>query len=221
MLTIAGKVEQLVADSTFLTEGLARGLLNLSELARQIQPQLETDLWKPVGQAAVVMALRRLAERLPPWQSSELSLSAPAPGGGEFTTRSGLTEFTYRYTERSYACQHQLLAQAAPQLGLFVTVTRGVNEVVVICSQPLVAVVEQVFFGEPQLARLESLAAVTLHLSPSGGARPGIDRAVLERLARVRIRLVNMMCTHTELTLLLEQAQTGAALSVLARVAAR
>lgn len=216
MLSIASKVETIVSESAFLSEGLARGLINLSELARQLQPQLESELWKPVGQAAVVMALRRLSERLPPWQPGEVALG---PGAGEFTTRRGLTEFTYRYTERSYECQRQLLALAAPRLGLFVTVTRGVNEVMVICSRALIGAVEQVFCGEPQLARLEDLAAVTLHLSPASGSRPGIDRVVLERLAKVRIRLVNMMCTCTELTILLEQDQTGAALSVLARIA--
>ena len=65
MLSITTKVERIVLESAFLTEGLKRGLINLSELARQLQPQLENDLWKPVGQAAVVTALRRLAERLP------------------------------------------------------------------------------------------------------------------------------------------------------------
>ena len=69
MLSIATKVEQIVMESAFLSEGLGRGLLNLSELARQLQPQLQTDMWKPVGQAAVVMALRRLAERMPPQKS--------------------------------------------------------------------------------------------------------------------------------------------------------
>ena len=49
MLSIATKVERIVLDSSFLTEGLGRGVINLSALARQLQPQLESDLWKPVG----------------------------------------------------------------------------------------------------------------------------------------------------------------------------
>ena len=53
MLSIATKVERIVLESAFLTEGLRRGLINLSELARQLQPQLESDLWKPVGQAEI------------------------------------------------------------------------------------------------------------------------------------------------------------------------
>ena len=88
MLSIATKVERIVMESAFLTEGLGRGLINLSELARQLQPQLESDLWKPVGQAAVVMALRRVSERLPPVRESQIVVAQKT---GELTTRTELT----------------------------------------------------------------------------------------------------------------------------------
>jgi hypothetical protein len=88
MLSIATKVEQIVSESAFLTEGMSLGLINLSELARQLRPQLESDLWKPVGQAAVVMALRRLSERLP--QPGESPPIIVPPRMGELTTRTEL-----------------------------------------------------------------------------------------------------------------------------------
>src|SRR3954470_6374593 len=101
MLSIATKVEQIVTESAFLTEGMALGLINLSELARQLRPQLETDLWKPVGQAAVVMALRRLSDRLP--QQSTVQ-TVVAPRLGELTTRTELTLCTFRLSESSHEC---------------------------------------------------------------------------------------------------------------------
>ncbi|MET3133416.1 hypothetical protein AAKU55_003706 [Oxalobacteraceae bacterium GrIS 1.11] len=204
-------------ESAFLTEGLGRGLINLSELARQLQPQIESDLWKPVGQAAVVMALRRLAERLPPPTSGPIML---APKTGALTTRTELTVFTYRYSDASYECQRQLLERAEPQRGAFVTVTRGVNEVMVICSRPLTGLVEDVFSAERRLARLERLTAVTLHLDPASCYTPGIYHAILKQLAWDKINLVNMICTYTELTILLEQSQTDAAFSALSRMVA-
>ncbi len=215
MQSISTKVEQIVSESAFLSEGLVRGLINLSELARQLQPQLESELWKPVGQAAVVMALRRLSERLPPHRSGDI---VPGQRSAELTTRAELTVYTYRYSEDSYDCQRQLLALAAPQRGAFITVTRGVNEVMVICSRALTAVVEEVFSGERRLARLERLTAVTLHLDPAKCGTPGIYHAILKKLAWDKINLVNMICTYTELTILLEQSQTGAAFAVLSRM---
>jgi len=216
MLSIATKVERIVMESAFLTEGLGRGLINLSELARQLQPQLESDLWKPVGQAAVVMALRRVAERLP--QQPAGSMPRLGTKTGELTTRTELTEFTYRYSDYTHECHQRLLALAEPMRGAFVTVTRGVNEVMVVCSRSLIPVVEQAFSGERILVRQENLSAVTLHLHPDTNRTPGVYHAILKQLAWDKINLVNMICTYTELTILLEQNQTGAAFSVLSKM---
>ncbi len=215
MLSIATKVEQLVTESAFLTEGMSLGLINLSELARQLRPQLETDLWKPVGQAAVVMALRRLSERLPQAGSPPPAI---APRTGELTTRTELTIFTYRYSDLSAECQRQLLALAEPYPGMFVSVTRGVHEMLVVCSRPLTHLVEEAFGSERLLARMENLTALTLRLNPETRRTPGVYHSVLKKLAWDKISVVNMMCTYTELTILLEQGQTGPAFSVLSQM---
>ncbi|MES2151617.1 MAG: hypothetical protein V4508_17705 [Pseudomonadota bacterium] len=216
MLSIATKVEQIVSESALLTEGMALGLINLSELARQLRPQLESDLWKPVGQAAVVMALRRLSERLPqPGSAKPIML---APRMGELTTRSELSILTYRLSDSSNECQRQLLAMAESHAGSFVSVTRGVHEVLVVCSGQLMHLVEAAFLTERQLARVENLTALTLRLHPDTLKTPGVYHAVLKKLAWDKISVVNMMCTYSELTILLEPSQTGAAFSVLSRV---
>ncbi|AKU23847.1 hypothetical protein ACZ75_22710 [Massilia sp. NR 4-1] len=217
MLSISTKVERIVKESPFLSEGLGRGLINLSELARQLQPQLESDLWKPVGQAAVVMALRRVAERLPQAVNDEIVLTQRT---GELIARTDLIECTFALSDYSNACHRQLLTLAEAQHGTFLTVTRGISELMVICSRSLMPLVEQAFRSERQLARLESLNAVTLYLRPDSYRTPGIFHAILKKLAWDKINLVNIISTHTELTLILEKEHTGAAFSVLSKIAA-
>lgn len=219
MLSIANKVEQIVSESPFLTEGMALGLINLSELARQLRPRLECDLWKPVGQAAVVMALRRLSERMPQ-QTSQSQPIMVAPRLGELTTRTDLTISTFRLSENSNECQRNLLTLAEPYPGMFVTVTRGVHEMLVVCNRPLTHLVEQAFGEERLLARVDYLTALTLRLNPETRRTPGIYHAVLKKLAWDKISVVNMMCTFSEITILLEQSQTGAAFSVLSQIVA-
>lgn len=216
MLSIATKVEQIVSESPFLTEGMALGLINLSELARQLRPQLESDLWKPVGQAAVVMALRRVSERLPPPDKANPIMIAPR--SGELTTRTELTISTYRLSDNSNECQRQLLALAEPFPGMFVTVTRGVHEVLVVSSGSLLHIVEEAFGGERLLSRVNNLTALTLRLNPDTQKTPGIYHAVLKKLAWDKISVTNMMCTFSELTILLEQSQTAPAFSVLSKI---
>lgn len=216
MLSIAHKVEQIVSESAFLTEGLTLGLINLSELARQLRPQIETDLWKPVGQAAVVMALRRLAERLPATAEARPILLTPRMG--ELTTRNELTISTFRLSDNSHECQRQLLGLAEPYPGMYVTVTRGVHEMLVVCSRPLAHLVDEAFGAERLLARVDNLTALTLRLNPETRRTPGIYHAVLKKLAWDKISVINMMCTFSELTILLEQSQTGAAFAALSQI---
>ena len=216
MMSIATKVEQIVTESPFLTEGMALGLINLSELARQLKPQLESDLWKPVGQAAVVMALRRVGERLPPpGRAGEIAI---APQCGELTTRSDLVISTFRMSDNSNECQRRLLALAEPFAGMFVTVTRGVHEVLVVCSAPLLPQLDEAFAGERVLTRIDKLTALTLRLNPDSHHTPGVYNAVLKKLAWNKVSVVNMMCTFTELTVFLEQSQTAPAFSVLSKI---
>ncbi len=217
MLSISTKVERIVTESPFLSEGLRRGLINLSELARQLQPQLQNDLWKPVGQAAVVMALRRVAGRLPDRDTQELVL---AQQSGQLTARTDLVEFTFRRSDHIDDCHRQLLERSGTGHGLYLTVTRGSEEVMVICSRPFIGLVEQIFAKERLLARLENLNAVTLQLTADSWRTPGIYHAILKKLAWDKVNLINLISTHTELTLLLEKEHTGAAFSVLSNMIA-
>jgi hypothetical protein len=219
MQSIATKVEQIVSESSFLTEGIALGLINLSELARQMRPQLEADRWKSVGQAAVVMALRRLTERAgPPGEPQPVTL---APHMGELTTRTELALVTYSLSEHSDACRRKLLALAERYPDSFVSVTHGVHEMLVVCSRALLPLMETAFHGEREVAQVANVTALTLRLKPETVNTPGIYHAVLKNLAWNKISMVTMMCTLTEMTMLLEPPQTAPAFAVLSQIMAR
>jgi hypothetical protein len=214
MVSIATRVEQIVSESAFMTEGMSRGLLNLSELARQLRPRLEKDLWRPVGQAAVVMALNRLAERLQHCEECEARLLSQT---GELTTRTDLTEFTFPYASGIQQSQRLLLTLAEDHPGVYVTAIRGVREVMIVAGRPLIPAVQEAFKGTREMSRMDNLTALTLRLNPDTRGTPGIYHAVLKKLAWDKISLVNMICTFSELTVLLEQSQTGQAFSVLSK----
>ena len=216
MISIAMRVEQVVIESAFLTEGMMRGLINLSELARHLRPQLERDLWKPVGQAAVVMALTRLATRLQQNDQAEVKV---LPKIGELITRSELTEFTYTNSDTSYECQRNLLEMAERHPGVYVTVTQGVREVLVISGRSMASSVECCFASEQLLLKKNNISALTLRLTPDSKHTPGIFHSILKQLAWRKINLVNMICTYTELTILLEQSEMALAFSVLSHFA--
>ena len=216
MLSIATKVEQIVSESPFLTEGMALGLINLSELARQLRPQLESDLWKPVGQAAVVMALRRVSERLPP----------PDNGASDHDRAAfGRADHAHRADDLDLPAVGQQQRMPAPAAGAGRAVPRHVRHGHARRARSAGGVQRAAAarwwrkrsHGERLLARVDNLTALTLRLNPDTQKTPGIYHAVLKKLAWDKISVVNMMCTFSELTILLEQSQTAPAFSVLSQ----
>jgi hypothetical protein len=177
---------------------------------------LERDLWKPVGQAAVVMALTRLAVRL---QQSDQPEASALPKIGELITRADLTEFTFTNSDTSYECQRDLLAMAQRHPGVFVTIAQGVRETLIVSGRSMVSSVESSFASEQLLLRKSNISALTLRLVPDSKHTPGIFHSILKQLAWRKINVVNMICTYTELTILLEQDETALALSVLSHFA--
>ena len=61
MVSISHVVEDIVKHRPYLSESLAAGIINVSSLARQLQPDVERALQKGVNTGAIVMALNRLA----------------------------------------------------------------------------------------------------------------------------------------------------------------
>ena len=64
MVSISHVVEDIVKHRPYLSESLAAGIINVSSLARQLQPDVERALQKGVNTGAIVMALNRLAPYL-------------------------------------------------------------------------------------------------------------------------------------------------------------
>jgi hypothetical protein len=64
MQSISDAIKQKVLHSPFLEAGLASGIINLSALARQIKPEIESRLVKNASDGAMIMALKRLADEL-------------------------------------------------------------------------------------------------------------------------------------------------------------
>ena len=58
MKTISAAVEHYIKRKPFLQSALAQGIINLTSLARQVQPEIEQQLGREIRSGAVVMALK-------------------------------------------------------------------------------------------------------------------------------------------------------------------
>jgi len=211
MKTVADIVREIVLEQPFLEEGLATGLVNISGLARKIQPQVEEALLKPVSEGALVMALRRLAPQLEP--------AGGSAGSGSFVqdvaVRSDLVELTFLRSESLLEGLLDLLAQLRAGTHRFVTFTQGVFEVTTILDAQLVDIALTAFKNEKLLARLDDLSAITIRLTKESVYTPGVHYGILKQLALREINVVEEVSTYTEFTVILERSQVDRAFSVL------
>jgi len=218
MKSVADVLEEIVCEQPFLEDSLARGVVNLSALARSLRPQVEAELMKEVSDGALVMALKRL--------SPTLGRRAGPPGGlkpfiRDITVRSNLSEITFLKSDTLPEKQRQLLLEAQQGSHEFVTFTRGNFEVTAIFESGLRTAADRIFEGENVVARLDRLAAITIRLPAANVETAGLYYEVLKQLAMRNITVVEVVSTYTELTLILERELVDRAFSILLAAASR
>ncbi|MCU0236199.1 MAG: aspartate kinase [Acidobacteria bacterium] len=212
MVSISDALSKIVAQTPFLEEGLASGIINLSALARSLRPGIEKRLLKDVSDAALVMALKRLAERIRGKQPRPKEMAKYV---SDITVRSHLSEFTFRNSETMLPRQIKLLQEIRGRGDRFVTFSSGADEVTAIVSSDLSGAMQRIFAGERLLARYDGLSAIILRLSPQTVAAPGIYYLVLKLLAWDNINVTEVVSTYTEFVILLDDANIDRAFSSL------
>lgn len=212
MRTVAEEIERIVTSSPFLEEGLSRGLINCSALAREIQPQIQEALLKDVSESAILMAIKRLASRI---QGRGSLQEAVLQKMGDLTVRSSLSEFTYLKSDTIVEKQKRLLQSLDERADQFVTITRGVFEITIIVSATLIESVEKIFEDEKRISSLHDLSAIIIKLPEQTVTTPGVHYTILKQLAWNNINVVEVVSTYTEFTVVLDKSQVDLAFTVL------
>lgn len=212
MIRVSDVVADIVKQSPLLEEGLSRGLLNISALARDILPQVEQKTLKNVTEGAIVMALKRLSFSMTAHgQSSAVFQETP-----DMMVRSNLFELTVSNSPFLSGKLPRLAELVATQNNLhFLTVTSGVYETTIIASDALRANIDDILRDERTVNELADLSSITLRLAPELLEIPGSYTQILRQLAWEGINIIEMVSTYLELTVILRQQDTDRAFAAL------
>lgn len=212
MITAAEAVTELVRQSPLLEEGLSRGIINVSAVARDIKPRIEERVFKDVTEGAIVMALQRLSATLPKQDST----SKVFQGVPDMVIRSNLFELTLGNSPSLLDKQQQLLPLAASYRNkYFITITSGVFETTIIASDALHEKVKAILEGEAVLAEIPNLSSITIRLGENVLAIPGSYAQILKLIAWEGINIIEVVSTYLELTVILKQDEADRAFSIL------
>ena len=108
MKTIASQVSEYVKTKPYLSTALSQGIINLTSLAREIQPEIEKALRKPARNGAIVMALKRISDN-EEFLSTHKIVSV-LRNLGDITVRSSLTDYCFKLSETLLLAQAEFLA---------------------------------------------------------------------------------------------------------------
>lgn len=210
MISISDCLEDIIKDSPFIEEGLFRGIINFSAYAREIKPVIEKRLFKDIKSGAIVMALKRISEKIKtrPQNNPQINLT-------DITVRSNLMEITFANSTTLPDKQRQLLNTLADKKDIFCTFSEGVRETTFIASNSAQNVMKKIFASEIALARIDDLSSITIRLPKENVEIPGLYYQILKRLAWENINIIEIISTNTELTIIFRTEDIDKAFSVL------
>lgn len=212
MITVADAVANIVKHSPLLEEGLSRGLMNTSAVARDLREEVEKRTFKGVTEGAIIMSLQRLSATL-----HKLSYSPRVfEGTPDMVIRSNLFEYTIANSLTLTGKQQQLLTLVGGRSNRdFLTITSGVFETTIIASDNLYDNIHTILQGEMAQGEIRGLASITLRLTKDIVVAPGSYVQILRLIAWEGINVIEVVSTYLELTLILKQEEVDRAFSVL------
>lgn len=211
MIKISEVVEEVIRTSPFLLESLQDGLINVSALARKLQPTIERSLRKPVKLGAIIMAINRLpAGEL---MYEQRSLQDFFKQLSDISVRTDLLDYTFRNSDSLPTRQAQLLREIASRPEVFYSVSRGVSETNILVTSTLEARVKELFRDEKELAKETDLSAITLLLPSENRNLYGVYYYILKDLAWRGINLIELVSTSNEFTIIVRNTDLERAFS--------
>ena len=209
MKTIAAVVEHYIKSKPYLSTAMAQGIINLTSLARQIQPEIEETLQKPARSGAIVMALKRISDNLE--FLSTHKLVKVLKGIGDITVRSNLIDYSFKISESLLNAQARFLAEVNDQPQVFYTSSRGVTESNIIVSSNMEDKMEAYFKGEVLVEKTTDLSSISIKLPTENVTIPGIYYFIFQRLSWEGVNIFEVISTSNEFTILVDEAHVNVA----------
>ena len=213
MKTIASQVSEYVKTKPYLSTALSQRIINLTSLAREIQPEIEKALRKPARNGAIVMALKRISDN-EEFLSTHKIVSV-LRNLGDITVRSSLTDYCFKLSETLLLAQAEFLAAIKDKKDIFYTSSRGVGESNIVVSSNLAPLIEGLFGDEICLDKIDDLSAITVKLPNDNVKIPGIYYFIFQRLSWEGVNINEVISTSNEFTILMHEDSVNVAFEVI------
>ncbi len=213
MNSIGTATEALINRSPFLREAMAEDLINISALARKLQPDIEEMLGKKINEGAIVMAIKRMTPGL--YQRLNTKITNMMGDLGDFLVRNNLTDFTFENSDTLKTAQTLLFETISKERDSFFALCQGVTETTYVLQERHSALLEKYFSKERMKSHNLNLSSVTVVLPNLNNEIYGVYYYLLKHLAWQGINIVEIVSTSTEFTVVVRQDDVESAFGIL------
>ena len=213
MKTIASVVEEYIKSKPFLSTALSQGIINLTSLSRQIQPDIEIIIKKRAKSGAIVMALKRISDNME--FVSTHKIVKVLKGIGDITVRSSLIDYSFMISDSLFGAQSLFLSEINQKKDSFYTSSRGVSECNIVISNNLSLLIDKYFKNEFLVKKLENLSSVSIKLPNENISIPGIYYFIFQRLSWEGVNIIEVISTSNEFTILVDEDYVNTAFKVI------
>lgn len=212
--TSIGKItEELINRSPFLRESMTENLINISALARKLQPEIETMVGKPVKEGAIVMAIKRLEPGL--YYKLNLRIKNVLGEWGDFLIRSNLSDYTIQNSESLTKSLADLTSRVSEDKSAFFSLCKSTSETTIVISDEYRPLMERLCDGENLVHTSTNLSSITVQLPIKNKDVYGIYYYILKQLAWEGINILEVVSTANEFTAIVHQQEVDKAFKIL------
>lgn len=213
MKTIQEAVEEIINQTPFIEEAIHDKLINVSSLARELQPELEKKLGKSVKTGAVMMAINRMS----PLQILRIKKNIKSISSNlkDFIVRSNLIDYTFNNTKTLQNRIAELLGNINESNESFFTVSQGIFETNIVVSSNLEKEVKKYLKREEIIHSMDNLASITIKLPKSNIEQSGVYYFILKQFAWSNIPVQEIISTTHEITLVVKEIDINKSFSIL------
>ena len=201
MIKLGTVIEELITTNSLLNWGFHRGVLNLSQVARLIQPQVCARAKKQVQASAITMALSRLQQdKAPPSKRKLLNIELD-----NIAVNTGLCAANFPNTSDSHRGINSLYNKIYKKGG-FITITHGVQEIRLILERTEIPALKDVVKVNPNNVHA-SLSSVAVSFKKNYLETPGFFFSIFQELYFQNINVIEIASTLNELIIYVDDSE--------------
>lgn len=201
MVTVSLLVNKWIRESPLFQEAIKNKIVSYTALANRIKPEIEAELGARVKASAIIMALRRIEERL----EEEAKPRKPILYSSELLLKTNICDICLVRSPSFLRNLSKLYGLIDFEKGDILNIIHGSHEISIITNEKYKKKLMAFLVGEKILNVEENLVAISLTYPKEFFYTPGIIFEVTRKLSWEGVNILEVVSTMSELTFILAE----------------